>query len=729
MPFHFTTSIEKPDGIFHVRLYCLDTATNLTQSSTGLMAQHMNTLPTAVPVAQSLVLQDGIGELDVEYENQFFQGAPSFSNMKLSMQADPVLAPLVKAIRDRAEIWCEIVLEQFADHIPDPMPGEMFYPRKKRLYFWGKVLLQESKLHLKAQQRTPKSYTDRSYFIANQDHRDHYGRLDLTLIHWFKVLTAVKPDYFLNSFWLAHSGAVNQKARYSEFLEAIVHWINPAPFWAVSDHRLKTTDANEGLPSGVSRCNLQLAGWLSGSSAITGGGWAGTMVSNVYDLYHGGMATTLGAAVRAPLFNNSTDKGAFSFYNIANLGELFILFIEEFQFKSQCELPTLEEAYLPRIPKGLTNNHVNRMANWEKCSRWLFWDVRAPFLGIYDFPGAPSEISLVPKPIFMNPLNDTIDAQPFGSWTGKISGTDPLGRETQIFGASADGAVDIAIKTLFCFVEYDSGFTDNAVGPEIYLFDDIGNVVYARQFKFVGGTHDFAFTSQVGMWTYFHVYRFALVFGAQTAILELDYEGIGLEPFGKSATNPPLGISHYGFDDFGEFPMFRIFYSNPSILLDAHTQGEFRIFGIKRTLGHSSVGTTHIKAYLQFVDVFVDVPPPVPPAPKPPPPVITPPANITTEPICGMITFIFGVAFAGDVCQTTATVDGTPIASTIASAGGFIVGVQVIINSCLLSVGVHSICITITPCDPAISPTTTCWSFNVNHTCCADPTASTTLHI
>lgn len=98
------------------------------------------------------------------------------------------------------------------------------------------------------------------------------------------------------------------------------------------------------------------------------------------------------------------------------------------------------------------------------------------------------------------------------------------------------------------------------------------------------------------------------------------------------------------------------------------------------------------------------------------PPVVTPPSDV--EPLCGEHTITFGVDFEGTICDVSATIDGASVDATLVEQGDFVVAVDVKIDACLLTVGLHTICVTVTPCDTRIAPVTDCWDFIVNHRCC-----------
>ena len=754
MSFHYTTSIKKPDGIFHVRLYCLDRVTDLTLETSGLMAVHANLLPAEVAIDPSLILAGGIGDWEVQYEDQFFQGTPSFSNMKLLLQADPVLAPLIKAIRSRSEIWCEITVEQRVDHLPAYHAGEMFFPRKERLYFWGKLLIQESKLHLKFQERDDSSYKYGYHFIANQSHREHYGSLDLTFVHWFPFLTSNTPRYFLDDFVLNYGTGVSLNARMSQFLNKLVAWISPAIFYTVSDHRLETTDANEGTDASISRCNFQLPIAIYGADNIDGSGnLGGRVVTAIDTLYQIGFRMTDGSGIVRPLFDKGTqnartgaweDIGTYSLYNFGTLGELFVAFCEEFQFKWQCELPIMKESNKP-TPGHNGNDLTNRNSHWLENARWLFFDARLPASGllvsdIYIY-GQDTPV-LVPKPIYVDPDEDQIDAEPCPSWLGKLTVSDPFANGTTgdikmhqvMIGVSQQGAKDVNIKTIFAFWQWTtSGITpllDLGLGPEILVFNSGGSIVVPAWFFTydqisVGRDGPTAVTKTSYIWPFFQAHRLDGFWNGQdVSTIEFDTPGIGIEPFGVSAKEKFDSIRGYGLLDFGDFPMFRYIVANPSILLDEKVYGEFRLFQIKRTPGDdpNGIGTTHIKAIVvseRSSTTEASTPDPPPP---PAPPVINGPPIIGTgtEDLCGAVTLIFGVSYSDTICGVSITIDGVTQTGVIVGSAdsSSITPVFFALNACSLAIGPHTICVTVTPCDTRVSPVTTCWTFTVNHNCC-----------
>jgi hypothetical protein len=760
--FHLKTTLTKTDAVFHIRLYGFADPTDYSAGTHGLMALHLGSLDAPVEIDPSLVLADGLGEWEQQYEDQFFQGAQSFSNLKFTLKADPVLAPLVATIRHRGDIWIEVVMEQFALDVPAVPAGEMLWPRKKRLYFWGRLLVQESKLHLKSQQRTKSSYNNRSNFIANQAHRDHLGRLDLSFVHWFKAITAGSPEAFLDDFYTGHGGGVaNSFVRMSEILDELVNWITPSQLHAVADHRLTTTDADEGTAKSVARCNFPIATWISGSSSIIGAFIpSGTIVTDVNELYRIGLRLTLSTGDRYGVFYKDPagkDHGKYSLYNISSVGELLVAFCEEWQLKFQIELPTLEESYLMSEPSG-GSTLKNRTAHWLACTRWLFFDARIPASGLAaggievyaTTPGGlTSDTVKVPKAIFVDPLDDVVDADPCPSWLGKITVTDPFAdgdddvMHATVIGESADGAKDISIKTLFGFVPFTmalgSANFEYPAGAELYIWsktDDI-NPVYAHQFQVIriGTNADGSlfpdYSKRPWNWSFWQAYRLDDFWNGQdVCTVEFDFPGVGIEPFGASAGMKNPGIRTFDLWDFGEFPMFRFFRSNPSILLDQDTIGEFRVFQMKRSLGQTKIGTTHIKAIvvMETTNTVEPLPPVAPPGPPDPPdpPTIDPPPFIT-EPQCGVTNFIFGVSYDGDcIGSVVVMLDGAPIATfpgwDNSGMHGAVTPISVTIDFCLIPLGTHTITVTVTPCDDG-APGIGVWTFTVNHDCCSDSTA------
>jgi hypothetical protein len=132
--------------------------------------------------------------------------------------------------------------------------------------------------------------------------------------------------------------------------------------------------------------------------------------------------------------------------------------------------------------------------------------------------------------------------------------------------------------------------------------------------------------------------------------------------------------------------------------------------------GRTPGGDGSIKCIETTVELSV-APPVVPKLPPViTPPVITPPSF--AEPLCGWVNFIFGVSFSGTVCSAICMIDGVPFGAIVGPNSGNITPVFVSFAACALTIGVHTICVTVIPCDTSVAAVTNCWTFNVNHNCC-----------
>jgi hypothetical protein len=724
MSFHFLIHVKKPDAIFHVRLYSIPHGTPVS------LEAHKNILESAsmkpVELHKDTIISAGIGPLGESYEDEFFKGIPEFETVGMQLAAIPQLGVVMDFIREDTQdnqIWCEITIEQITDKPVEIEPMIMFQPRNRRMYFWGQALFEEGKGHLKFQEFSKLTKQVKSNFIHNQSYVDHYGHIDLTFVHWFKVMCEAKPDAALDSVFATYSGFPNAKARLSELFYAVIKRLTPTALFQLCDNRGENGDFSDDTASGISQGNIFLPH-----------GYTDTLGAKTNQFFKIGFRVTDGSGNRAPLMNHDGDEnGDYSLYNFDTIGELFIALCDEKILKPQVEIPILDE-----IEQSVTyrkdggpfpNSATNRRSHWLRCSRWLIINPFGKML-FFDEDHPETEVFSGPKrPLYVRPFTDKVDYSPKIARFGKVTAIQPNNTEKSgiravvggdgsfEIGSSRSGRKDINLETIFGFIAQDdvvaSGDADDVdLGPELWIENDLNVWHYARRvtFTFIEGG-DFT-GDQYAMLLCFHT---AMLWTYGSTVIEFDSQGIGLEPF-------PNGIESYDIYDFGEFPMYRYLLSNPGILIGGKNAGEFLLFSIKRTPGEKCEGETHHR--LAMIAAVNDTSPLIAPPPDDPldDPTIDPPPEITGgEPICGVKDLTFAVAGNGNCIDRTEIyldeilrVTGEGMEAD--PHGTSIVTETITINFCDYLPGPHVFKMKVYTCDGRVIEDM--WLFDVNDDCC-----------
>lgn len=707
------------------------------------MEHHIKSIPnwnTPVVIEADVLKSDALGPVAEAVENEIDQGIVTKQNYALKLEPDPILHSLIEAIRDKdTEVWLELTLEQLPD-IPMPAGKRITDQRKNHLVYWGRMIRNEAKGHVDDQDFT-------TPLMKNAGAEMHLGEFSCSFQNWFTVICSRPAAPFLDYFISLYDISVDTKEHMSVLFYRLIEYMCPTSLFAVSDDRLVNFDSGVSFvtdhPRSISHCNFLLHYIVRDENFTVS---ATDLWGVLFDLCEGNLLR--------PLFLKDAPVSLYKKW--ATLGEAIKTLSRDFRYKFQSELPTFEDYhYYITHSWQRQNQYSERMRYWAACARWLFIPLHT----------APLKLAL-PK---MTVVQGSIDWTPAALFAKKITITEPqfqvkLYPLTMVpqyrysfrdpephsaidygdvhhleypsdepwndhtndpdFSSSDESGSEITWETIFSLkrriLVWDANisdivFLDADGGNSLTVWDDSSGAIITAPGAVVQGWDPKSATNTAYSWSQFHWAIETQQWGSCRALLEFEVEGVGIAPFGSL-------VKASGLLDWSDFPIQRIFNASPGILYgknpaNAHPiYGEYSVIDISRLEG----GNTKFRAIelrtLESINFKVqDDPPSIPPPPDPPE--ITPPTTITDlEPLCGVVNFIFGIAYGGDVCGVSATVDGLPVGAIVIGTGTNITGVSIIVDACALLIGPHIICITVTPCDGP--PVSDCWGFTVNHTCC-----------
>ncbi len=691
---HFTCSIPKPEGTYYVRLYDVPNETDSVYS----MEYHSSRLfrvsgnSNATEVSGDLVFDDGFGDVQSSFENELFQGSIEHQNFKLTLDADPVLSHLIIAWRTLAyDVWLEVVLAPRAHNIPDLAPFTMTGAKKTRLIWWGKLSRNEATGYVDYQ-----SFKEQQGLIKNPTRKLHIGGLEMTFVHWLHVMFARPASGFLTSFRSTYS-IEKPIASIFELLYGLVRYCSPTKLVALSDSTLNEWQTTSKDTNGFSN-SFFLDYFIHSDEAPS-------VHITAKSLHYIGIFVYMTDAsfhiVFAPYFVAASDTsdnnaGELSLYSRwQTLGDAMVTLSREFFLKFDVELPTLREVWEVRT-KSLGNTKAQLSANWPSASRWVF-------CSLDDFPLS----------IDCTAVEKTIKYNPAAVWIKSITVDVPTPGDFIATPASSSfrygEGKDISYKTLFRFRgNSKDGNPANGIRKiELFVWNTTEPKLgwYANSVSQVEDSTTLSFNQ----WNSFHVFKNWDLWGGTRAVVEFDALDTGIEPF-------PSEVGTFGFLDWGDFANLRYFDASPGLLYNGSDYGRFSIIEISRKPGSF---LKHIRGIERRV-IFGITPPSItiaPPGDPGDPPVLKPPKINPFEPICGVITFVFGVQYDGCVDRIESTLDGLPY-KTIPGweRSGHIIDCPLFVDTTTLVNGPHVICITIYPCNGS-APVTVCWSFNVNNPC------------
>lgn len=569
---HLYTSVPIASEIYHVRLYTMPDA--VTQQSTYKLAPDMlethwallqQNAPTPIVFDPDLIPDGGIGGKTVSIDGEMLQGVPTYDNLKLSLVPDPLFQGIVNSTRDLfTELWVEIVVEQAVLDAPPAKPGQMFWPRKRRLFYWGKVSKKDSNGKVDEQDAT----TNGTNYPRNAI--GHVGTFDLNIIHGFKVFASRPARTWLDSFALAHPFATTPFVTIAQIYYSLLQALSPTRLFAIADYRCTSDDGLGEAFDSVSQGNVQFVEVaIDGHSAL----------AEIAVLRR--VATGPSSYTDSALFDNSKSPGPLSLYNMKDLGECITRLTAEFNLRFQCEIPTLDEAGLLPDP-FVSNLTVMRQKFWLATSRWLFLEPDIAQAALYPDPQAQT-IGYTPAANWISSVTCTL---PTPSGTGPDSGTMNLGVATELEN-------NVTFKSLFRF----RAFTEDSHGTrtysmncaELYVGPSDGSAwVAAGQGTIQTESINFTWDN----WALLLAWLLIMRWGSGRALVEFDQHGRAIEPFGGSRQlNPVPCKKTFGLGDIGDFPLLRSFSMNPGLLYDPNIIGNFSVYEIAFEPGKD----THIK--------------------------------------------------------------------------------------------------------------------------------------
>lgn len=720
--FHYTTKVKKKEGIYTVRLYSvpvlekqalcelpgtywlalkpgtMDWHNRWLYGGTKFMSDSEKDPPKEYPLPSGTVKE--FGDNAAAMENEFLIANPDFKSLKLSLKPCKELQKMVSAMRELDfEVWCEISLEQWVANSHVAVYPEFIWPRKQRLWFWGQLIKAPTEGSVDYQGFLPE-YKGRAAMLRPSAFVDHKGNLDLEFKHWFKAIASSPVKDFLDDY-KANSplaSAADADEVCGHFFERLVAWINPSFLFAATDYRLGIGKNPFGVAVEPTIFDIDLSYTLADANGKT--------QKNLNRIYFPARI----AGDWSPLLLDN--DGEFSLYKLKDVGELMTRFSEEFQLKFQCEAPCFEDIqnlnYFPDDRFNGGNNLRHWQANWQAVSRWLFLEIDRQFV---DF--------------FVRPIEKVVKYKPTATWLNKIhidepspDGMDPSYAEWK---HEREGGFEYTRKLLLRFIgqryqwlsDGHGGFSyvlaDDARGFELKIYDpDFLDLQFVKT------------ASVYGDWATFHVQYIFNLWAGVRSIIKGTSRGIGVEPFGRNTksltANKPRG---FGFYDMGDFPLLRRFLGDPGVLFEKNKDGkdvagDYAVYDYARHPGGDFEFSAIEREQTTTDDIVVSV------TPGPPdPPIIDVPPH-PSEPICGVITFIFGVLYPdGCVDHADISIDGNyygTISGFPNPMPGFVVPVgPITIDTCALGNGPHTITITLTLCDG--TTISAAWNFTVNCPC------------
>jgi hypothetical protein len=597
---HFLAQIPKPEGIYYVRLY--DVIRNVPMMDRHALDLFAN---GGAPenITGDLVYQEGFGDVQSAFDNELLQSAVEHQSFRLSLEADPILKSLVDVWRDLTrDVWLEVVLETRAQNLPIFKPHQMIQPRKKRLVWWGKMTRNDAT-----------GYVDYQKFkrgvVRDPSLRIHIGGLEMTFVHWLHVTFERSAESFLDDLRAPHAGTANTDLTISNLLYKLTCYCSPVPLVAMSDQSLIATDKDDdtNLLSSIAYGNITL------SYSITASPLPHTARSLYYLRVPLRRSSQFTALFHKKGDNGDTSHGDNSLYSRwTTLGDAMVTLTREFFLKFDCELPTIEEAFLLwGLPIGFANDKRNRTSHFASAARWLF-----------------CELDSFPNGITAVPVEKSVRYTPCALWIKKIKIEVPTAEGLFDTVHEKDTGFsegkDISYKTLFRFMgQHYVGSTpvDSFRGFELLISDPVagGGIPYARTAVFGEASYN--------LWNDAHTARNLDLWGGSRALVEFEHETTGLIPYTDT-------VRSFGFMNWGDFSMMHYFDASPGLLYQDSEFGRFSIIELKRIPG----GNTLIRGIERKVLTPVDIgePPdiPLPPPPNLPPVIVVPPD--VAEPISGV---------------------------------------------------------------------------------------------
>lgn len=654
---HLLTHKDTRDGIYHVRIYSVPRREDQERSDNGdvgSMPRHWEYILAENPKGptnfdERLV---SIGSNKVAIDGEFLLGAPEFSNVKLTLRSDTIFYDIITEARNlNRELWCEICLEQPITDCPPLKAHELFYPKKKRLWFWGKLLRHDTK----GKVNTQEIISEGADKLIRTKTAKHSGDLELPFVHWLKVIGSEPVEQFLLDY---RSKFIQPEEHFlvSDFFYAIIKKITPVQHFMVADHRLVTADKYGDSIRSVSRCNFELERTLKGNVNLTKQLWELEGAMRIQS----GQAQTSNYTVlfhhKGDTGPNDKDHGEHSlFARWKDMSQAIYEFSREFFLRFQVELPCMEDSYHPNIPRGYRENLTHVRALYPaSCAKWLFM-----------------EVDQKQKRYHATTLKGTLEYSPAAMWIKKIKIEEPNfvysdvvkpSRQYDEFEYPYEGGQDVGYKTIFSFIRQVAkwntvtgvhDWVDEFHGCELFVRNDnnVPDTEYVRyvNYPIKNPNAPGALFNSVGVtWANVHLRNMMDIWGGVRATVSFDAKRIGIEPFGASNKNiTPKPKATFGLYDWGEFPLLRGLDIKIGLLFGPETNdsiGDFTVIDIDREPEGNSKVTLLMRGEYTTVDIPLDDDPDITMLPPPPPPPHNTPPTITFD--NGDITGASGNAYA-----------------------------------------------------------------------------------
>lgn len=603
----YTVSLRATEGIYHVRIYTIpnyydDNAEVLSGSRPGSLPFHHWCLTAGRLKYTRFKLSPldikSIGGAQVSSDGELLQGVPRFGQMPIELHASDVFQDLVECVRQITnQVWIEMVLEQPHQGLPGKLDPFFLQPRKKMMYYWGRLDRHAVTQAIKYQK------LDRGFVnTLRRGLVSHDGTLKLSFMHWLKARGMNSAKKFLDDFKASRPHDQQGATLYAPMdaiLNGLLAAISPTNLYCAADHRLQEPFEQLGISY---RLDIELP-FKAGDGA--------TMLHNVRDLELRYSFWADGSPKHSALFfNDPGGNNSQSFYKWKDLAQGLFEFTRELLLFPQVEIPTMEQA--ATAPPGVANTPATLAQYWPAATRWLMTTYEDPPLNLY-----------------VDADEATIEITPAAMWASQykvelptVEGLLPAPAYSIVRNGS-EGGSDQGFKTLFrtigqTYVTLNGVQTliDSPRGWEISFAGPVERQ-YVSHFEY----GEITYTN----WATFHASVKMDLWGSVRSTLALKCHGVAIEPYGDSlavsSKTQTIVDRSFGFNDFGEFPLFRKLLFRGGLIVDNEKDLiEYLLYDIERTPnGGTTLKLIEIKQFRPPEPSAVyEPPPPVPPEVDPP---------------------------------------------------------------------------------------------------------------
>ena len=624
--FHIILNGTAREGKYQVRLYSVPNTMLVTMAGNAFGADHWTYANQTKPTILNDGVLDSIAPLQIDAENEFEQGVPRYASMQVDCLGDPALQIVIEGIRDTTKsIWCEITLTQPINDAPDrPANASLVWPVKEKLYFWGFIDRKSSKGTAAGQHLIPGT-------AIRQDNR-HDGSFSFVFLPWITwssfIDVANGIDVKSVCDWLRAAGAdVTPFAagvkhqNCAQILLTLLRAISPTHSIYIADQQMNPAQYYAG--TSYADVSIDPANMRWGKMSVSIGASNGTLWRMLHEVFcdNGGLGLfSYDGTVQTHKL--TSDQESTSIYHWNDFAQAITEWCREFFFTWQVELPTLAQAAAAYAGLGFEEDPPDNSTTFQGSARFLLLDI------------ATSPKTGNPLTITINPL-DKIEYYPCGAWASSYTVNEPtsdglLPDPAQSVATSAFvGGSDETYSTMLRFCGYSVSSGSNAFdarGWEIYVKNSHGDYALGQIAIDMVSNNSWNEVLPVGVtptpcaWSSCHAYKKISRWGMPRAIINCTSRGVGLEPFGASAsvggTAITAPVKTFGLNDFSDFALGRFALSLPGILASpgderlAHNLERaigFQTISVKRTPG----GDTELKLIeVLGADSSYQVPPP-----------------------------------------------------------------------------------------------------------------------